>query len=316
MAVDDATAQIARAPSGKVSLVDRQVKLFADGAIISQLMQSATRTSTPTVGPTRTTTASGSCSPPSCAGSSTRTGMPAGRSTSTVNGDLGLDVLLDIIEDAMRRRPRIDHRTTIVHFANSTKDQIRRIARLGAIVSANPYYPIGFADKYALVGLGPERADVMVRSASVRAQQISLSFHSDLPMGPADPMAMAGFAVNRITRSGRVAGPEERISVHEALMAVTVGAAHSWRREHELGSVEVGKLANLTVLADDPTPSIPVISPAPASSGRSSTVDGSRSRPRTRRPASPRRRPPLAALKSTSAPGPATTAAAARWRSS
>ena len=38
-----------------------------------------------------------------------------------------------------------------------------RIARLGAIVSANPYYPTAFADRYGQVGLGPERADQMVR---------------------------------------------------------------------------------------------------------------------------------------------------------
>ncbi len=169
-----------------------------------------------------------------------------------VNGDLGLDVLLDIISDAMTRFPRTDHRTTIVHFANSTEEQVARIASLGAIVSANPYYPVGFADKYGEFGLGPTRADSMVRSASVIAHDIPLSFHSDLPMCSSDPLAMASYAVNRITHSGRVAGPEQRISVHEALRAVTIGAAYSWRREHDLGSIEVGKIANFTVLADDP----------------------------------------------------------------
>jgi hypothetical protein len=81
---------------------------------------------------------------------------------------------------------------------------------------------------------------------------VPLSFHSDLPMGPSDPLAMASFAVNRVTHAGRVAGPEHRISVQAALEAVTIGAAHSWRREHDLGSIEVGKIANFTVLADDP----------------------------------------------------------------
>jgi len=51
-----------------------------------------------------------------------------------VNGDLGLEVLLDIIEEAQRRKPRNDHRTVIVHFANSTEEQVERIASLGAIV--------------------------------------------------------------------------------------------------------------------------------------------------------------------------------------
>lgn len=71
-------------------------------------------------------------------------------------------------------------------------------------------------------------------------------------MCPADPMLMASFAVNRVTQSGRVAGPEQRIGFHDALRAVTIEAAYSWNRENELGSIEVGKIANLTVLDEDP----------------------------------------------------------------
>jgi len=55
-----------------------------------------------------------------------------------VNGDLGLEVLVEIIEDAQRRHPRDDHRTVIVHFANSTEALIDRIAATGSIISANP----------------------------------------------------------------------------------------------------------------------------------------------------------------------------------
>ena len=248
----DANDQVARAPEGKVSVVDGQVKLFADGAIISQMMQMKDGY----LGP------DGTVDPdhhgewllePDELKRIFDVYWDAGWQLHIhVNGDLGLEVLLDIIEEAMHRRPRIDHRTVIVHFANSTEAQVDRIARLRAVVSANPYYPVGFADKYSEVGLGPERADVMVRAASVVDRGIPLSFHSDLPMGPADPMMMVSFAVNRITVSGRVAAPEQRISVQQALEAVTMGAAHSWRREDELGSIEVGKIANLTVLADDP----------------------------------------------------------------
>ncbi len=250
--VVDAEKQVARAPSGKVCMVQGQVKLFADGAIISQLMQMRDPYLDADGNPN-----------PGHHGEWIMNSADLRRYFDAywdagwqihihVNGDLGLDVLLDIIDDAMIRHPRIDHRTTIVHFANSTEDQIARIARLGAIVSANAYYPVGFADKYSEYGLGADRADAMVRSASVRAHRIPLSFHSDLPMCPSDPLMMASYAVNRITHSGRVAGPEQRISVHEALMAVTVCSAHSWRREHDLGSIEVGKIANFTVLGDDP----------------------------------------------------------------
>jgi predicted amidohydrolase YtcJ len=129
-----------------------------------------------------------------------------------VNGDAALDLVLETLEASMAVHPRSDHRTVIVHFANSTEEQVDRIARLGAIVSANPYYPVGFADKYAEHGLGPRRADSMVRAASVLRRGIPLSLHSDLPMGAADPLTLAWCAVNRITSGGRVAGPDQRIS--------------------------------------------------------------------------------------------------------
>lgn len=65
-------------------------------------------------------------------------------------------------------------------------------------------------------------------------------------------MQLAGYAVGRRTQSGRVAAPEQCISTHDALRAVTIEAAFSWRKEHELGSITPGKIANFTVLGSDP----------------------------------------------------------------
>ncbi|MET0701872.1 MAG: amidohydrolase [Mycobacterium sp.] len=251
-AVADAEAQVARAATGKVRLLPKQVKLFADGAIISQLMQM------------REPYLDDAGQPDLCHHGEWMMQPDTFRAFARVyweanwqlhihvNGDAALDLVLDTVEECMATHPRTDHRTVIVHFANAHEDQIDRIAALGCIVSANSYYPVGFADKYAAHGLGPRRADAMVRSASVLQRGIPLSFHSDLPMGPADPLTLAWCAVNRLTPSGRVAGPEQRISVHDALRAVTIEAAFSWRMEHELGSITAGKAANFTVLSEDP----------------------------------------------------------------
>lgn len=250
--VADALEQVARGEGTKVRVVSGQVKLFADGAIISQLMQMKDPYLDWEGNPDPDHHGEWMMEPHELK-SVFDVYWDAGWQVHVhVNGDAGLEVLLDIIAEAQLRTPRLDHRTVVVHFANSTEEQVRRIADLGAIVSANPYYPVGFADKYGQWGLGPARADSMVRSASVLRAGIPLSFHSDLPMCPADPMMMAAYAVNRITPSGRVAGPDQRIDVHHALRAVTIEAAFSWRREHELGSVSPGKIANLTVLDGDP----------------------------------------------------------------
>jgi len=169
-----------------------------------------------------------------------------------VNGDAGLDRVLDTLEMNLRRHPRFDHRTTIVHFAVSAKDQVDRIKRLGCIVSGNPYYVRALADNYSKVGLGPERADQMVRMGDVERLGISFSYHSDMPMAPADPLFLMWCGVNRITTSGRVAAPDQRVSRESALRAVTLDAAYSLKMENQIGSIVAGKLANFTILGDNP----------------------------------------------------------------
>ena len=247
-ALDATEEQIAVAPEGagkKLMFFPKQVKLFADGAIISQLMQMKDGYLDGHNGEW--------IIQPAELERRAKLYWDAGYQIHIhVNGDLGLEAVLDVLERRMQENPRADHRTVIVHFANSTEDQIERAARLGAIVSANPYYTTGFADKYGEFGLGPQRADAMVRAASVLRNKMSLSYHSDLPMGPSDPLYLAWAGVNRITPSGRVAGPEQRIPVDAALRAITIDAAYSWRKEHEIGSIAPGKIANFTVLEENP----------------------------------------------------------------
>jgi hypothetical protein len=71
-------------------------------------------------------------------------------------------------------------------------------------------------------------------------------------MAPADPLYLMWCGVNRITTSGRVAAPDQRVSREGALKAVTTEAAYSLRVEDQMGSLTPGKLANFTILYDNP----------------------------------------------------------------
>jgi hypothetical protein len=140
----------------------------------------------------------------------------------------------------------------IVHFGFAKPEQVDRAAKLGAIVSANPYYVTALAGRYALLGIGPERSKNMVPLGDVQRNKMSMSFHSDMPMAPAKPMQLVWAGVNRLTAEGDVAGPEHRVSVEAALRAITIDAAYSIQLEREVGSIEVGKFANLTILDQSP----------------------------------------------------------------
>ena len=76
--------------------------------------------------------------------------------------------------------------------------------------------------------------------------------HSDAPITPLGGLHVAWAAVNRLTTTGKVLGPNERISVDEALRAVTVGAAHQLKMDDEVGSISPHKFADLAILEADP----------------------------------------------------------------
>jgi len=169
-----------------------------------------------------------------------------------VNGDAGLDRVLGTLEANLRRNPRQDHPTVPAHFAVSAPDQVARIRQLGAIVSGNPYYVSALADKYAKVGLGPERANEMVRLGNLNRAGVRCSLPSDRPMAPADPLLLMWCAVNGVTASGRVAGPDQGVTVEEALRGVTVEAACMLKLEDEIGIISAGKRVNFTILSENP----------------------------------------------------------------
>jgi predicted amidohydrolase YtcJ len=87
---------------------------------------------------------------------------------------------------------------------------------------------------------------------------VQVSTHSDTPVSPIDPLFSAWCAANRLTSSGRLLGANERVSVLDALKLVTINAAYVLHQDHELGSIQVGKRADFTVLGADPLAVAPI----------------------------------------------------------
>ncbi|MDH3294371.1 MAG: amidohydrolase [Acidimicrobiia bacterium] len=167
-------------------------------------------------------------------------------------GDLGLQLALDTLDQLQFERPRFDHRFTIEHFGLSTPEQVGRIAALGACVSANVYYLHELADAYWRHSIGHERASQMGRLGSLVAAGVPTALHTDFTMAPASPLNSAWVAVNRLSESGTVMAPAERLSVEQALRAITIDAAYVLGMEDEVGSIRAGKSADFTILEADP----------------------------------------------------------------
>lgn len=169
------------------------------------------------------------------------------------NGDEASELAIETFEAVLTEAPRRDHRHTLQHCQMADAALFRRMAALGLCVNlfANHIYYWGDAH-YALT-MGPDRAERMDAAGTAAACGVPFAIHSDAPITPLGPLFTAWCAVNRSTQSGRVLGPNERISVPEALHAITLGAAYTLKMDHAIGSIEVGKFADFAVLEDDPT---------------------------------------------------------------
>ena len=169
-----------------------------------------------------------------------------------VNGDRGLDVVLDVLEGLKRDHPRVDYRFSLEHFGISREDQVTRFAELGGSVSINGYYLHSFADQYAKHGLGYARASQMTRLGSLDRAGIPFTMHSDCPMGPIEPLLAVTTAVTRRTATGHQMAKDQAVSVDAALRAITIDAAWSLRLDREVGSIAPGKRADFVVLDRSP----------------------------------------------------------------
>lgn len=224
----------------------KAVKLFADGAMFSQLMR---------MGPPGYVDGHHGewLMRPEVLAEGVRVFWDAGYQIHVhVNGDAGMDSVLAALSAAQARKPRFDHRFIMHHVGFHTNAQSRRMAALGAHASVNPYYIHALADAFGAAGLGPDRADQIVRAGSIVRNGMSVSFHSDFMMAPMEPLLLAWCAASRTTRSGRKVSPEECLTVMQALRGITIDAAHAIHLDHEIGSLVAGKRADFAVLEDDP----------------------------------------------------------------
>jgi hypothetical protein len=168
------------------------------------------------------------------------------------NGDEASEVAIAAIERVLERAPRPDHRHTLQHGQLIDAAQFRRIARLGLGVNLFANHLWYWGDTHHDQTLGPDRAHRLDACASALAAGVPLAIHSDAPVTPLAPLFTAWCAVNRVTPQGRLLGAAERITVPQALHAITLGAAWTLGLDDEIGSIECGKRADFCVLDDDP----------------------------------------------------------------
>jgi len=168
------------------------------------------------------------------------------------NGDAAQDATLHSLAALQTKKPRFDHRFCFEHFGCSNEALVRRVKMLGANVSVNPYYP-HLRAKLNTERLGIDRASATSNFRLIKDNGITVASHTDTPVAPPRPLEEVWIACNRFCEdSEEVIAPAERITVQEALRMKTCDAAHVIGLDALIGSIEAGKMADFTVLSEDP----------------------------------------------------------------
>jgi len=168
------------------------------------------------------------------------------------NGDAAIDDVIYAYREAQKDFPRTDTRFRIEHAQATREDQLDEMKELGISPSFFVSHTYYWGDQHRDIFMGPELGAHISPLRSAIKRGIRFSIHLDTPVTPMSPLQAVWSAVNRVTRTGKVLGPDQRITPLEALRAVTIDAAWQEHDEKIKGSIEIGKFADFIVLADNP----------------------------------------------------------------
>ncbi len=159
-------------------------------------------------------------------------------------GDRAIESVLEAFSKALKKFPRKDHRHRIEHCSVLNPRLIRRMKRLGLIASVQPHFIV--SDFWVVNRVGAERARWVYPFKTLLKTGIVVASGSDCPVEPINPLFGVWAAVARKNFC------EESLTVEEAIKTYTLNAAYASFDEARMGTIEVGKFADLTVLSDDP----------------------------------------------------------------
>lgn len=168
------------------------------------------------------------------------------------NGDAAAEQYITQFENVLRDHPKLDPcRPVMIHAQLVRKEQLERMVS----VSMTPSFFIAhtfFWGDIHIQNFGYARAKDISPAATALRLGLPFTFHQDSPVLMPDVLQTIWCAARRVTKSGVELSKDQRISIYDALKAVTVHAAYQYGEEADKGTLEEGKLADLVILDQDP----------------------------------------------------------------
>lgn len=167
------------------------------------------------------------------------------------NGDAALDQWFRALAPAVAKYGNNDRRNVLIHGQLIRMDQLDSLKKYDIVASLFPMHTFYWGDWYKEI-IGPDAAQKISPIRSALTKGLKVTSHTDAPVAFPNLMMIMWTTVNRISRSGTVMGPEERLTPYEALQSFTIWGAYQHFEEKTKGSLAVGKLADMVVLDQNP----------------------------------------------------------------
>lgn len=169
------------------------------------------------------------------------------------NGDAASDQFIRCYKKGLElTNSKRDLRPVMVHCQTVREDQLDKMKELGMLPTFFLDHIWFWGDYHYESVLGPERANRISPAGSALKRGMNFTLHQDPPVKMPDMILAIHNAVNRKTQSGRVLGEDQKISVNDAIKAVTINGAYQYFEEDIKGSLEIGKYADLVILDENP----------------------------------------------------------------
>ncbi len=168
------------------------------------------------------------------------------------NGDAAADAYIKAVRLAANQYGNDDRRTVMIHAQTVREDQLDSMKALGIIPSFFSMHTYYWGDWHRDETLGKERAYRISPTASALQRGMLFTEHHDAPVAFPDALRVLHSTVNRVSRSGDILGPDQRVSPYVALKSITDWAAYQAFEEDLKGTISAGKLADFVILDKNP----------------------------------------------------------------
>lgn len=167
------------------------------------------------------------------------------------NGDAAADQLFRALNKSVAKYGNNDRRNILIHGQLLRMDQLDSLKKYDMIASLFPMHTFYWGDWYKKI-IGPENAMKISPIKSALKKGLRVTSHTDAPVALPNLMMILWTTVNRVSRTGTVMGPDERLTPYEAMKSITIWGAEQFFEEGKKGTLTQGKLADMVILDKNP----------------------------------------------------------------